>query len=258
MDLKLGGKKVLVTGGSRGIGFSCAELFAEEGCHVTVVGSNEKSVSHAALRLRATYGSTIDAICVDLGSPDGVQKIAEQLKESDVVVNNAGAIPGGGLESVDDPTWRAAWDLKVFGYINAAREALPAMIGRGHGVIVNVIGIAGANPRYDYLCGSMANSALTSFTRAAGAYAARKGVRVVGINPGPTETDRLVSLYKSRAVQRFGDESRWQEMLGHLPFGRATKPEEIADLVVFLASQRASYLSGVVIDADGGAMYGDH
>ncbi|MFM0047327.1 short-chain dehydrogenase/reductase [Paraburkholderia sediminicola] len=257
MDLKLGGKKVVITGGSRGIGFACAELFAEEGCQVTVVGSNEASVAHAALRLRAVYSATIDALCVDLGHPDGVGRLAKTLRESDIVVNNAGSIPGGGLDTVDDSTWRASWDLKVFGYINASREALPAMIDRGRGVIINIIGIAGASPRYDYLCGSMANSALITFTRAAGAYAANKGVRVVGINPGPTETDRLVSLYKSRAQQRFGDESKWQEMLVHLPFGRPAKPGEIADLVVFAASARASYLSGVVIDADGGAMYSD-
>lgn len=258
MDLKLSGKRVLITGGSRGIGFACAQLFAEEGCHVTVVGSNEAFVSQAAGQLQAVYGSAIDAVCVDLGRPAGVQVLAEKLQESEIVVNNAGAIPGGGLDSVDDPTWRVAWDLKLYGYINASRVALPSMIDRGRGVIVNVIGIAGASPRYNYLCGSMANSALITFTRAAGAYAANKGVRVVGVNPGPTETDRLVALYRSRAAERFGDASRWPEMLSDLPFGRAARPTEIADLVVFLASSRASYLSGVVVDADGGAMYGGH
>lgn len=156
---------------------------------------------------------------------------------------------------MDDETWRTAWDLKIYGYINAARQALPAMTDRRHGVIVNVIGIAGSNPRYDYVCGSMANAALIAFTKAAGGYSSKHGVRVVGVNPGPTETERLIQLYQRRAEERFGDASRWREMLADLPFGRPAKPEEIADLVVFLASARAAYLSGVVIDADGGGRY---
>jgi len=254
MDLKLSGKKVLITGGSRGIGLACGQLFAEEGCHVVLVGSNEDALGAAAQKLEA-YGSAIECVRADLSRNAGVESLSAQLQLADIVVNNAGAIPGGGLDSVNDDVWRAAWDLKVFGYINATRAALPSMMERGHGVIVNVIGIAGANPKYDYICGSVANSALITFTKAAGAQAAKKGVRIVGVNPGPTETDRLIRLFKSRAAEKFGDESRWQEMLTDLPFGRATKPEEIADLVVFLASARASYMSGVVIDADGGAMY---
>jgi len=255
MDLKLAGKSVLITGGSRGIGFACAEVFAQEGCRVTIVGSKPASVEQATQRLQATYGSAVDGLCIDLGRSEGVESLAEHLLSVDILINNAGAIPGGGLDSVDDATWRSAWELKVYGYIDATRKALPAMMERGHGVVVNVIGIAGATPRYDYLCGSVGNGALTSFTQAVGAHSTSRGVRVLGVNPGPTETDRLITLYKSRAAQRFGDESKWSEMLSHLPFGRATKPEEIADLVVFLASERASYLSGVVIDADGGALY---
>jgi 3-oxoacyl-[acyl-carrier protein] reductase len=257
MDLKLTGKSVLITGGSRGIGYASAQLFAEEGCRVTVLGGDRASVDAAEQRLKATYGTAIDAVCLDLGQSESLGRLKDRLEMTDILVNNAGAIPGGGLETLDDAQWRSAWDLKVYGYINAIRKALPAMMERGYGVVVNVIGIAGAAPRYDYLCGSTANAALISFTKAVGAHGTTRGVRVVGVNPGPTETDRLITLYKSRAEQRFGDEARWPEMLSHLPFGRAAKPEEIADLIVFLSSVRASYLSGVVIDADGGAMYGN-
>jgi 3-oxoacyl-[acyl-carrier protein] reductase len=257
MDLELSGKSVLITGGSRGIGYASASAFVREGARVILVGSTPESVHAAAQELNDKYESLIEAISVDLTNADSLTRLMDRVGTLDVLVNNAGAIPGGGLEDIEDARWRAAWDLKVYGYINITRGALTSMMKRGSGVIVNVIGIAGSAPRYDYLCGSMANIALMNFTRAVGAYATQRSVRVVGVNPGPTKTERLVALYKARALQRFGDDTRWSEMLSHLPFGRPAEPSEMADLIVFLASSRASYLSGVVIDADGGAMYRD-
>ncbi|MEK6418318.1 MAG: short-chain dehydrogenase/reductase [Burkholderia gladioli] len=255
MDLGLQQKRVLITGGSRGIGYACAEVFAREGADVTIVGRTQSSVDAALQSLSNAHPGKHKGFALDLSDASSSDILRDAIASSDIVVNNAGAIPGGGLDRVDDESWRAAWDLKVYGYIDATRKALPAMLSRGSGVIVNVIGIAGAAPRYDYVSGSMANAALIAFTKATGAYAARSGVRVVGVNPGPTETDRLVRLYETRAEARFGDHTRWRELLGDMPFGRPAKPEEIADLVAFLASARASYLSGVVIDADGGAQY---
>lgn len=256
MDLKLAGKTAIVTGGTRGIGYACADLFAQEGCRVLIVGSREESVSAAVRRLEASNpGATIEGAWVDLGGTRDDFALVPRLQTADIVVNNAGAIPGGSLSTIDDRGWREAWELKVYGYLDLTRQALPAMTKRGNGVIVNVIGIAGVEPRYDYLCGSMANAALVAFTNAGGAYASRNGVRIVGVNPGPTQTERLVKLYESRALERFGDASRWKEMLADLPFGRPAQPEEVADLIVYLASPRASYLSGTVIDVDGGARF---
>lgn len=255
MDLLLQGKTVLITGGTRGIGVACARTFAAEGASVTITGTTSESTSRAQRTLKDEHGIDVDTFVGDLSQADVRQALVPRLDGIDILVNNAGAIPGGGLTAMTDAQWREAWDLKVFGYIDMARLALPRMMERGAGVIVNVIGIAAEMPRYDYLCGAAGNAALSTFTRAVGAHATSRGVRVVGVNPGPTETDRLVNLYKARARQKFNDESRWQEMLEHLPFGRAAHADEIADLVVYLASARASYLSGVVIDADGGARF---
>lgn len=254
MQLNLQGKHVLITGGSRGIGLACAISFANEGAAVTIVGSSQLSVERAKQRLES-MGITVSGLSFKLDQREDQIQFATHLDDVDVLVNNAGAIPGGGLDALSDEQWRQAWDLKVHGYIDATRIALGKMLQRNSGVIVNVIGIAGVAPRYDYICGSAGNAALIAFTQAAGAQAAKQGVRVLGVNPGATETDRVMTLYKARAKQRFGDESRWQELLQGLPFGRLAKAEEIADLVVFLASARASYLSGVVIDADGGARH---
>ena len=255
MNLHLHEKSVLITGGSKGIGYACAELFLAEGARVTIVSSQSSSMELALKTLQEIYGERVAGHVLDLSAPDALAKMTELLANVDILVNNAGAIPGGGLDAIDDEQWRQAWDLKVYGYINAIRNVLPKMVQRKSGVVINIIGMAGASPSYDYICGSMANASLITFTKAVGGYSSKSGVRVLGVNPGPTETDRLVKLYKERAKYQLNDESKWRELLPNLPFGRPAKPEEIANLVVFLASDKASYLSGLVIDADGGGMY---
>src|SRR5690606_9156876 len=134
--------------------------------------------------------------------------------------------------------WRQAWELKLYGYINLTRACLPAMRERKSGVIVNIIGSAGINPKADYISGATANAGLGAFTRALGGETPRDGVRVFGINPGQTRTDRLFSLVRQRAEARFGDAGRWEEITRDLPFGRLMEPEEVANLVVFASSPR--------------------
>lgn len=255
MDLGIKGKTAVITGASVGIGLACARLFAQEGCNVTLVARTASTLREAADGIKADFGVHVKTYALDLGKPDDLATLCADAQAADIVVNNAGAIPGGGLDAVDDAQWRASWELKLFGYIDLCRRVLPAMTARGRGVIVNIIGIAGAAQRYDYLCGSTANAALIAFTRAVGAHSSRSNVRVVGVNPGPTQTARLTKLYRERAQARFGDPERWGELVAHLPFGRPAQAEEMADLVVYLSSGRASYLSGTVIDADGGGMY---
>jgi NAD(P)-dependent dehydrogenase (short-subunit alcohol dehydrogenase family) len=255
MDLELNGKTALITGGSRGIGLACARMLAKEGCAVHLVSSNAQALAAARSELEAQTAAPVRTTAANLADPQARAALLEAAGPVDIVVNNAGAIPGGGLQEVDDAVWRASWELKLFGYIDLAKLVLPAMMERGSGVIVNIIGIAGVMPRQDYIFGATANAALTAFTQAVGVHATTRGVRVVGVNPGPCATERLEKLFRARAQTKFGDASRWKESLSNLPFGRASEPEEIADLVAFLASARASYLSGVVIDADGGLMY---
>jgi NAD(P)-dependent dehydrogenase (short-subunit alcohol dehydrogenase family) len=255
MDLELSGKSVLITGGSRGIGFACAHAFAKEGCALHLVSSNAQALAVASHSLRTRWTVPIRTTAADLADPRARASLIDEAGTFDVFVNNAGAIPGGGVGDLDEATWRASWELKLFGYIDLAKQVLPTMTERGSGVIVNVIGIAGVMPRADYIYGATACAALIAFTQAAGVQATSHGVRIVGVNPGPCATERLERLFRARAQTRFGDSERWKEMLDTLPFGRPSEPEEMADLVVFLSSARASYLSGVVIDADGGARH---
>jgi hypothetical protein len=126
------------------------------------------------------------------------------------------------------------------------------MQARKQGVIVNVIGLAGERPSANYIAGSAGNASLMAFTRGIGSNSLDSGIRVVAVNPGPVETDRITTLLQARAESELGDSGRWRELTANWPMGRAAKAEECADLVVFLASERASYISGVVYTIDGG------
>jgi NAD(P)-dependent dehydrogenase (short-subunit alcohol dehydrogenase family) len=252
MDLNLGGKTVLITGASKGIGAATAEAFAEEGCNLRLAARNESALADLAKRLAADHGVRADVHAVDLRDAAALEQLADAAAAVDILVNNAGDVPGGSLEVVDEATWRHAWELKVFGYINLTRRFYASMKARGHGVVVNIIGSAGERFDANYIAGATGNAALMTFTRALGGRSLDDGIRVVGVNPGPVETDRIVALMKRQAQARFGDESRYLEMMSRFPMGRAAKPREIADLTAYLASDRSAYTSGVVFTVDGG------
>lgn len=240
MELNLKGKRVLVTGGSKGIGRACAEAFAKEGAKVRV-----------ASRHPAPDGK-FESKAIDLSQRGAAEELAGWAGELDILVNNAGAIPGGDLQKVDEETWRRAWDLKLFGYVNLSRQVYARMKARRSGVIVNIIGSAGEKLDAAYIAGSTANAGLMAFTRALGGASHADGVRVVGINPGPISTDRLTSLYRQRAETLLGDASRYQELFQNMSFGRPGTPEEVAAAAVFLASERSAYTSGCILTIDGG------
>ena len=238
MELNLKGKRVLVTGASKGIGRACVELLAAEGC--MVLGASRNIAPGPAAK------------AIDLSQRGAAEELAAWAGDLDILVNNAGAIPGGDLLKVDEDTWRKAWDLKVFGYINLTRAVYSAMKKKGRGVIVNVIGAAGEKMNAAYVTGSAGNASLMAFTRALGGASHADGIRVVGINPGPIATDRLVSLHKQMAQTKLGDASRYEELFKDMSFGRPGKPEEIAAAVAFLASDRSAYTSGCILTIDGG------
>ena len=252
MDLGLKGRQVMVTGASEGIGRGIADMFAAEGCRLVLVARRRERLEEVAKTLRDKYGLDVQVVSEDLSDDAAAPRLASAFPDVDVLVSNAGAIPGGSLENVSQETWRKAWDLKVFGYIAMAREFYTRMIARGSGVIVNVIGASGTGHDPSYVAGSTGNAALEAFTRTLGSKGPDHGVRVVGVSPGMVLTGRLESLLRVRASERFGDEARWTELLSHAAFGRAAKVEEIAASVVFLASPRSSYTSGAVLDLDGG------
>ena len=242
MDLRLKGKSVLITGGSKGIGLACAKAFAAEGCRVHVASRNKDTLEAAA---RAIGGQ---AHVADLRDGKALRALAEACAGVDILVNNAGDIPGGTIEAIDEAKWRHAWELKVFGYVNLTRELFARMKARKAGVIVNVICMAGEHPSFEYVCGSMANAGLGAFTKAMGKGSPAHGVRVLGVHPPATRTDRIIPLMKAAAKDKLGDENRWEELIGTGSFGQMIEPEQVADTVTFLASPRAGKLSGVMVN----------
>lgn len=252
MDLQLSGKLALVTGASKGIGCATATTLAEEGCDLALVSRDLDSLNKVADAIRLRFSPSVRTLAADLSRQDQIEHVAEEFSELDILVNNAGAIPTGNLLAIDDAAWRAAWDLKVFGYISMCRAMYPSLKKR-KGVIVNIIGSAGERLDPGYIAGSTGNAALMAFTKSLAKGAVKNGMRVVGINPGPVATDRLQTMMRGRAKAQFGDESRWQEFLSTMSFGRAATPEEIASAVAFLASPRSAYTSGTILTIDAAA-----
>jgi NAD(P)-dependent dehydrogenase (short-subunit alcohol dehydrogenase family) len=239
MDLGLKGKSVLVTGGSKGIGLACAQAFAAEGCRVHLAARDRERLASAA----RSVGGEVKTHSVDLRDGAALRQLAQDCEAVDILVNNAGDIPGGTIETVDEAKWRHAWELKVFGFINLTRELYGRMMARKSGVIVNVIGMAGETHPFEYICGAVGNAGLAAFTKAMGKGSTEHGVRVLGVHPPATRTDRIETLLRASAKAKFGDESRYRELMG-----KVIEPSQVADTVCFLASPRAGQLSGVVLN----------
>lgn len=257
MDLRIKGKTALITGGSRGIGLGVAKLLAEEGCQLHLAARKPENLEAARKAILAEHKVEVSCHAVDLSVSADATRLAHELKGVDILINNAGSIPQGSLAKMDDAALQASWSLKLFGFLNVAREIYTAMCERRSGVIINVIGASGERPRADYIAGSMANAALISMSRALGAESPAYGVRVVGLNPAATETERQKVRWEERAQKELGDINRWHELTKGYPFGRLATVDEIASTIVFLASGRASYISGTIVTVDGGRSYRD-
>jgi NAD(P)-dependent dehydrogenase (short-subunit alcohol dehydrogenase family) len=259
MDLGLAGRHVLVTGASRGIGFACVQAFLAEGAKVTMLSRDENALSAAAQSLDA--GGRVLWRAADLRDPASALAALESAETAeawagfgplDVLVNCAGAARRRPPDELDAAAWNDAMQAKFFSYIHIMSPAVQRMAARGAGCVVNVVGAGGKVANPTHLAGGAANAALLLASAGMAAAYARQGVRINALNPGQVATDRL--------RQRHEAEARLASLEGRpppaapgaaLPLGRPAEPREIADMVVFLASPRASYVTGATIAMDG-------
>ena len=255
MELGLTDRRVLVTGGSQGIGLAVARGFLTEGASVTIVARHEGRLTEAVAALASAGKGRIAAHAADLAQPGAAQALAEAFPDTDILVNNAGAVPAGDIFEVDETRWRNSWDLKVFGYVNLMRAMYGQMRHKGPKVIVNVLGLGGERPQWRYVCGNAANVALAGVTKSLGGRSIDDGIRVVAVNPGGVETERMVALQQGRAQRDLGDPARWREFFADKPLQRAATPDEVANVILFLASDKASWVSGAVVPVDGGFLH---
>ena len=251
MDLGLKDKVVLITGGSKGIGYACAELFLEEGARVAICSRSQSNIDAALSRLPGTRGYAVDLIS-DEQALAVVNKVESDVGPIDVLVNSAGAAARTPADELTPAIWRAAMDAKYFSYINVIDPVIKRMGARGTGAVINIIGNGGKVASPVHLAGGSANAALMlASVGLANAYAG-KGVRVVGLNPGLTETDRVAEGLKAAAkISGSTEEEALADALQRIPIGRMADPVDIANVVAFLSSAKANYVTGVVISMDG-------
>lgn len=252
MNLKLNGKTALVTGASQGIGEALAKSFAEEGVNLNLTARNRENLKRIKSEITTEHTVNVAIHPMDMSIDGACDQLAEVVGDVDILVNNAGSVPSGSLWDVDEVAWRKGWDLKVMGYINLCRIFYAKMRANGGGVIINNIGNSGEIPDPLYIAGTSGNACLMAFTRALGGHSLDDNVRVVGVNPGPVNTDRIYNMLKKRAEIYWGDAERYTELLKNYPLKRPAHIREVSDMIVFLASSRAGYTSGTICTIDGG------
>ena len=257
MNLDLGGKTALVTGASLGIGRAIALELAQEGVNVVVNARDAGRLAAASDAIAKASGARVVAAAGDMGVAGDVARVVECVRREfgriDILINNAGSSPAGRIEEVSDETWLKSLTLKPMGYVRCARAVVPDMRRQRWGRIVNIIGRSGHQPRPWYVVGGAANAALLNFTKALADELAPDNVLVNGVNPGPVQTPRWDDhISQGAKSNKEAEDAVLAQMIATVPLGRVGTPEEVSGMVAFLCSERASFITGALINIDGG------
>jgi len=258
MDLGLSGKAALIGGASRGIGRAIAMALAREGCNVAICARTPDALDAAAQDIRQETEAEVLAVKCDMASNDDIRRFVQDAVATfgklDIVVNNAGGPPMGNFESLNDDYWEHALAQNLMSVVRTTREALPHLKRSGSGRIINITSVAVKQPIDGLMLSNSARLGVVGLAKTLSRELAAEGITVNNVCPGLTLTDRMRSLYGGRA-QAAG--STLEDVLAEegrrIPLGRIAQPEDVAALVVFLASEPARHISGTSIQVDGGS-----
>lgn len=257
MNLGLEGRVAFVTGASKGIGRETARVLAAEGARVAITARTDEALQATAEELSRETGSEVVGFAGDMSVSEDVERCVkaatERLGEIEVLVTCAGSSPGGLLEELTEEQWMSSFNLKVLGYVRTCRAVIPRMVQNGGGRIVLVVGNDGLKPSYWEMTAGAANAADINFAASLAEQYGPKGIRVNTVNPGPVDTDRWDGLEKAFARDMGVTQEVAHELaVKSMPLGRICRPEEVADLVAYLSSDRASFINGAHIPIDSG------
>lgn len=255
MDLGVQGKVALITGASKGIGYATAQVLAAEGCSVVLVAREPERLETAAATLRDS-GADCVAFAGDMSKVDEVERVVRQVLDHfghiDILITCAGSSPGGLLEDLTEDDFYSSLNLKLMGYVRTCKAVIPHMKARGEGSVVLVVGNDGLKPSYWEMTAGIANAADINFASSLAEQYAPHGIRTNTVNPGPVDTDRWDGLEKAFARDKGVSQDRAHELaVASIPVGRICTPQEVANLVAFIASPRASFVNGAHIPIDG-------
>ncbi|MEO7999739.1 MAG: SDR family oxidoreductase [Gemmatimonadaceae bacterium] len=256
MDLGISNRVALVCGGSRGIGYATAEIFAREGVQVMICSRDETSVNSATEKLRA-INPTASGIAADVSTMEGIQKVVDAVNAKfgkvDILITNTGGPTPGPAMSHDWSAWETASSLLLRSAVELTRAFVPGMRERKWGRVIGITSMAVKHPMPNLVLSNSLRAAVTGFFRTLGDEVARDGVTMNTVLPGYTETDRLASLAES-ASKRTGStkEAIYDGYKAVVPAARLGKPEECAAVIAFLASEQAAYVTCQAISVDGG------
>jgi NAD(P)-dependent dehydrogenase (short-subunit alcohol dehydrogenase family) len=257
MKLGLEGKIALITGGSKGIGLACARAFAGEGARVSIASRAQENLDRARQTLAAA-GVDVVATRADFSKPEDAQSAVaateKLLGPIDILINCAGAANRYQIDAYNAAAWQQGLNSKFLPQIHAMDAVRPGMIQRRRGAIVNIIGMGGKSAQQVFLSGGAANAALMLVTTGWASALGRYGIRVNGINPGSTLTERVQRGIQADAqAQGISETEALERNQARIPLGRFARPEEVAAVALFLASDQASYVTGALIPMDGGS-----
>ena len=257
MDLGLRGKVALVAGASQGMGRATALGFAREGAKVAICARGEAALNETADQIRKQTGGEVLAMVADMSKPDEIKKFvndsANHFGRIDVIVNNAGGPPPGEFMKFTDDDWNNAFNLSFMSTMRMTREAVPHMRKVGGGKVVNITSYSVKEPITGLVLSNAVRSAVIGLAKTLSRELARDNILFNNVCPGRIDTERAQKLNKARA-DRLGRPVQEinKEMAAEVPLGRYGTAEEAADLIVFLGSERASYVTGTTIQVDGG------